>query len=111
MKAVQDGSPITTAARIHGVPKTSLHNRIKRKVFDLLVKTLKDNNLVNKPAQIYNVNKTGMAYEHCESGNKAQTTVVAYVNAIGQAIPSYVIYNAKTLNPEWMKDVLIVKMG
>ena len=30
MKAVQDGSPITTAARVHGVPKTSLHNRIKR---------------------------------------------------------------------------------
>ena len=32
MKAVQDGSPITTAARVHGVPKTSLHNRIKGKV-------------------------------------------------------------------------------
>ena len=30
--------------------------------------------------------------------------VVACVNAIGQAIPPYVIYNAKTLNPEWMKD-------
>ena len=38
------------------------------------------------------------------SGNKAQTTVVACVNAIGQAIPPYIIYNAKTLNPEWMKD-------
>ena len=38
------------------------------------------------------------------SGNKAQTTVVACVNAIGQAIPPYVIYNAKTLNPEWIKD-------
>ena len=32
MKAVQDGSPITTAVRVHGVPKTSLHNRIKGKV-------------------------------------------------------------------------------
>ena len=34
MKAVQDGSPITTAARVHSVPKTSLHNRsrIKGKV-------------------------------------------------------------------------------
>ena len=200
MKAVQDGSPITTAARVHGVPKTSLHNRIKGKVvhgvkpgpkqylsveeetelaefaieaasvgcgqtrkqimtiaenvakdkgilqkdritqgwyekfmkrqtylslckgdpaanemdavtsqaikhyFDLLEKTLKDNNLLNKPAQIYNVDETGMAYEHCASGNKAQTTLVACVNAIGQAIPPYVIYNAKTLNPEWMKD-------
>ena len=62
--------------------------------FDLLEKTLKDNNLLNKPAQIYNVDETGMAYEHCASnmkchtsGNKAQTTVVACVNAIGQAIP------------------------
>ena len=200
LEAVQDGSPITTAARVHGVPKTSLHNRIKGKVvhgvkpgpkqylsveeetelaefaieaasvgcgqtrkqimtiaenvakdkgilqkdritqgwyekfmkrqtylslckgdpaanemdavtsqaikhyFDLLEKTLKDNNLLNKPAQIYNVDETGMAYEHCASGNKAQTTLVACVNAIGQAIPPYVIYNAKTLNPEWMKD-------
>ena len=32
MKAVQDGSPITTAARVHGVPKTSLYNRIKGRV-------------------------------------------------------------------------------
>ena len=32
MKAVQDGSPITTVARVHGVPKISLHNRIKGKV-------------------------------------------------------------------------------
>ena len=27
MKTIQDGPPITTAARVHGVPKTSLHNR------------------------------------------------------------------------------------
>ena len=30
MKAVQNGSPITTAARVHGVPKTSLHNRSRK---------------------------------------------------------------------------------
>ena len=55
---------------------------------DLLEKTLKDNNLLNKPAQVY---KTGMAYEHRGSGNKAQTTAVACVNAISQAISPYVI--------------------
>ena len=38
------------------------------------------------------------------SGNKKQTTVVACVNAIGQAIPPFVIYDAKTLNPMWMKE-------
>ena len=73
--------------------------------FNLLEKTLKHNNLLNEPAQIYNVDETGMAYEHNKgkSKNKAETTVVACINAIGQAIPPYVIYNAKTLNPEWMK--------
>ena len=71
---------------------------------DLLEKTLKDNNLLNKPAQIYNVDETGMAYEHHGSGNKAQKMVVACVIVISQAIPPYVIYNAKTLNSEWMKD-------
>ena len=178
MKAVQDGLPITTAARVHGVPKTSLHNRIKGRVlhgvkpgpkpylsveeetelaefaietasvgcgqtrkqimtiaenvakdkdilrkgrisqgwyekfmktqkylslckgdpaandrmdgvtsqaiknyFDLLEKILKDNNLLNKPAQIYNVDETEMAYEHkkAKSRNNAQTMVVAVV--------------------------------
>ena len=68
--------------------------------FDLLEKTLKDNNLLNKPTQIYSVDETGMDYEHHGSGNKAQTTVVACVNLISQAIPPYVIYNAKTLNPQ-----------
>ena len=31
--------------------------------FNLLEKTLKDKNLLNKPTQIYNVNETGMAYK------------------------------------------------
>ena len=38
----------------------------------------------------------------CTSGSKAQTTVVVCVNAIGQVIPPFVIYNAKMLNLEWM---------
>ena len=41
--------------------------------FDLLEKTLKDNNVLNKPAQIYNVDETGMAYEHCASNVKCTT--------------------------------------
>jgi len=32
MKALQDGSPITTAARVHGVSRTSLRIRIKGRV-------------------------------------------------------------------------------
>ena len=32
MKAVQDGLPITTAARVHSVPRISLHARVKGRV-------------------------------------------------------------------------------
>ena len=35
-----------------------------KQYFDLLEKTLRDNNLLNSPAQIYNVDEAGMAYEH-----------------------------------------------
>lgn len=40
----------------------------------------------------------------CTFGNKAQTIIVVCMNLIGQTIPSCVIiYNAKAINPEWMK--------
>ena len=81
--------------------------------FDLLKEVLEKNKLMDAPAQ------TGLAYEHrpqkvvtlkgqkkvrCQtSSNKCQTTVVACVNAIGQALPPYIIHDAKSLNPGWMQ--------
>ena len=32
MKAVQEGSPVTTSARVHGVPRSTLYDRIKGNV-------------------------------------------------------------------------------
>jgi hypothetical protein len=37
------------------------------------------------------------------SGNKKQITVVGCTSAVGQAIPPMVIFEAKNLNPEWVK--------
>ena len=85
--------------------------------FDLLDQSLQKNNLNETPAQIYNLDEIGVAFEHqnvltlkgqkmfkCHtSGSKKQTSVVACVNAIGQAIPPFVIYDAKALHPMWMK--------
>ena len=87
--------------------------------FDLLNETLQENNLEESPAQVYNVDEMSLESEHrpknaitlkgqktikCHTpGNKKQATVVACVNAIGQAIPPFVIYDAKTLHPMWMK--------
>ena len=45
-----------------------------------------------------------LLYYFNHRNNILSTTTVACVNAIGQAIPPYVLYNAETLNPEWMKD-------
>ena len=83
---------------------------------------LKEHNLLDSPAQIYNVDKTGMhlpldhralkimtvrghkKVRRCTSGNKNQITVIACVSATGQAIPPLVVFDAKSLNREWMKD-------
>lgn len=87
--------------------------------FDILKDVLKEHSLFDKPAQIYNVDESGMPLEHhpphvvvkrgqrkvrCRtSGNKKQVTVVASVNAAGMCTPPFVIFDAKSLNMEWTK--------
>lgn len=74
---------------------------------------------MDKPAQLYNMDETGMPLEHRapniiakkgkkkvryrSTGNKAQITVVGCVNAVGNAIPPMVIYAAKSFNADWCK--------
>ena len=41
---------------------------------------------------------------YCTSGNKSQITIVGYVNAIGQVMPLFTIYDAKNLNIDWTKE-------
>ena len=78
-----------------------------------------EENVIDKPAQLYNVDETGMRLEHRapnivakkgkvkvryrSAGNKAQTTVVGCVNAVGNAIPPMVIHSTKSLNADWCK--------
>ena len=89
------------------------------KYFDLLQDTLVENNLMESPNRIYNVDETGMPLNHCApkivtsrghkkvryktSGNKSQITVIGCVSAIGHAIPPFVIFDSKSLNMEWRK--------
>ena len=85
--------------------------------FSLLKGILEENDLMHKPSQIYNVDETGMPLDHrspyvltrkgqrkvryCSSGNKAQVTVIGCINASGQAIPPFVVFDAKNLNLLW----------
>ena len=98
--------------------------------FSLLHDVLSSHDLLDKPAQLYNVDESGVPLNprppkvvspkgremkkvryRC-SGRKGQITSVACANAAGQAIPPMVIYNASKLNPDWTKgEVVGTKYG
>ena len=79
--------------------------------FTTLKETLECHDLVSRPAQIYNVDKSGVPFNprppnvvtakgqqtkkvryHC-SGQKGQVTIAACANAAGQAIPPWLFSN------------------
>ena len=79
--------------------------------FDLLEETLVANDLMDKPAQIFNCDETGMPLNHkpssviakkhprtVTSSNKKQITVLACCNAAGYTIPPLVLFGRKNLN-------------
>ena len=86
------------------------------KYFDLLERSVKDNNLSNKPSQIFNCDESGFPLDPSspkvvvpkgakhpyavKSGNKAQVTVLACCSASGYVIPPLVIFDRKYLKPE-----------
>lgn len=100
-----------------------LNKEIMEQYFDMLKKTLLENNLMGNPAQIYNVDESGLPLDHCPakvvshkgqkkvcsrtSGNKSQITVIACVSAAGHALPPFVIFDAKRLNYEWTKGEVV----
>ena len=90
--------------------------------FCLLRDMLTTHGLLDKPSQIYNVDESGVPFNprlpkiitakgrgtkkmrYRSPGRKGQITIVACANAIGQAIPSMIIYDAARLNPAWTRD-------
>jgi len=38
---------------------------------------------------------------YCSTRNKSQITVVGCINATGQALPPFVVFDAKNLNIQW----------
>ena len=84
--------------------------------FHELERTLVENNLVDKPCQIFNIDETGMPFDpsplkvvtwkghkhpsQVSSGSKGQVTVVGCVSAGGQCLPPMVIWDRKHLPPE-----------
>ncbi len=85
--------------------------------FSILESALKDNNILDKPKQIFNCDETGMPLApkapkivtergtknpSCvTSSTKSQVTVLCCVNAAGDCIPPFVIFDRKNLNPQY----------
>ena len=103
----------TAAIRIDAMKnQSSLDNH-----FIELNHILDDNQLKDNPSQIYNMDETGVPLDHrtprvlntkgqkkvryCSTGNKSQITVVGCINATGQALPPFIVFNAKNLNLQW----------
>lgn len=76
--------------------------------FNLLEDTLSEHDLMNHPAQIYNMDESGMPLDaqppnviakrgqikvrYRQAGKKEQISVIARANAVGRSIPPMVIF-------------------
>ena len=94
-------------------------SEIIQQYYDVLETTLLENDLMNKACQIYNLDETGMCLDpdppkvvtlkgtkHATcvtTGNKTQITVIGCCSAGGRALPPMVIFDRKTLKPEWTR--------
>ena len=111
LSPVSTSNPSDTAVRLKDSDCDSLD-----KYFDILEETLEENDLLDKPCQIFNVDETGLALcppslkvvtvkghrniaQAC-SGVKTHITIVGCISAGGQTLPPMVIWNRKTLSPE-----------
>ena len=87
--------------------------------FCLLKQYLDDNDLANHHERIYNMDETGVPLDpkppkvvackgqkkvrYRTSGKKNQITVLGCGSATGQVLPPFVIFDARQLNPLWIR--------
>ena len=107
---------LRTAEPVSYARAISSSSEVISNYYDLLEKTLSDNDLMDKPCQIYNMDETGMPLDPTPTkivtvkgtkhptcittGNKTQLTVVGCCSADGRALPPMVIFDRKNLKPE-----------
>ena len=108
---LRTASPLSYA-RVMGSDPTVI-----RKYYDLLERTLSDNHLLDKPAQIFNLDETGMPlnpsppllvatrglknHSAVGSGDISQITVLACCSASGYVLPPFVILDRLNLKQEF----------
>ncbi len=106
MITLHTGAPLSTARAIASDPSYIME------YFGVLEQTLKDNNLMDNPQLIFNMDESGVPLSPkgqkgvykvnpvtISSGDKTQITVVGCVSAAGYCLPPMVIWDRKTLPP------------
>ena len=94
-----------------------VNEKTMKQYLGLLKEVLDEFDLLSTPAQIYNVDESGVPLDfktpnivapigakkvrYRQSGRKGQVTIVACANTVGQAMPPMIIYDAKKLNHAW----------
>ena len=105
----------TSFLRMNAMNKDTLNH-----YFDLLEETMKENNLLNSPTKVYNVDETGIPLDpktpkvitvkgtkkvrYQSTGRKGQITVVACGNAAGHVLPPLIIFDAKNIRQAWTRN-------
>ena len=105
---------LRTPASLSKVRAIATNPVVINQYFDILEDALEENDLLDKPCQIYNLDETGMPLDPkplkvvsrrgeknpsaVSSGKKQQITVVGCVNAGGNYLPPMIIWNTKSLS-------------
>lgn len=107
---------LRVASTISKARALASNQEVMDRYFDLLEETLAENDLRDKPGQIYNLDETGMPLDPkalktihvrgeknpyaISSGQKTQISILACVSATGQCVPPLVIWDRKRVRKE-----------
>lgn len=105
---------LRTPAPLSFVRAMATDNECLNQYFDLLQKTLKDNDIFDKATSIFNCDESGLPLNpksqkvvveagsknphHLTGSTKNQITVLACSSAAGYALPPFVVFDRKNLN-------------
>lgn len=112
---------LRTAEKLSYVRAVASNPDILDHYYSLLQKTLLDNDLMEKPTNIFNLDETGMPLDPdppkvianrgakhpttVSSGEKSQITVLARCNAAGYVLPPMVVFDRKSLKKKMATGV------
>ena len=104
--------------KLEWVRAKSANGTVIDNYYNELEKVLLENNLLDKPQLVYNLDETGISTEHAPTrvisqiGSKTQavvspkngtTTIISCGNAAGTAIPPFFVFKGKQMNEELLK--------